>query len=93
MKKTNAMTVEQIAAQSFVFFLAGYETTSSTMTNCMFEFSVNENIQEKARESVKAVLAKHSSLTYDAIADMDYLEQCIDETLRKYPVVPSLLLE
>ena len=90
LKKSDDVTVEQIAAQSFIFFLAGFETSSTTMTHCMFEFSVNENIQEKARESVKAVLAKHGSLTYDAIADMDYLEQCIDETLRKYPVVPTL---
>ena len=90
MKKANQVTVEQIAAQSFVFFLAGYDTSSTTMSNCVFELSVNEDVQEKARQSVKAVLAQHGSLTYDAIADMDYLEQCVEETLRKYPVVSTL---
>lgn len=91
LKKDDVVTIEQIAAQSFIFFLAGYETSSSTMTYCMYEFSVNQDIQDKARQSVKDVLKKHNNqLTYDAVADMQYLEQCVDEALRKYPVVSSL---
>lgn len=70
--------------------LAGYETSSSTMTYAMFEFSINEELQEKARQSVHAAIEKHGKLTYDAVADMHYLEQCVNETLRKYPVVSSL---
>nr|QQL94343.1 cytochrome p450 6a14-like protein [Prodiamesa olivacea] len=92
MKKSNILTVEQIAAQSFVFYLAGFETSSSTMTYCMYELSINEEIQEKVRRSVKKVLEKHNNeLTYEAVNDMDYLEQCVSETLRKYPVVPVLI--
>lgn len=90
LKKQNAVTLEQIAAESFVFFLAGYETSSSTMTYCMFELSINEEIQEKARRCVLEAIKKHGSLNYDAIGNMDYLEQCVDETLRKYPVVSTL---
>jgi cytochrome P450 family 6 len=91
LKNEGAVTIEQIAAQSFIFFLAGYETSSSTMTYCLYEFSVDEDIQEKARQSVKDVLDKHGNqLTYDAVSDMHYLEQCVDETLRKYPVVSNL---
>lgn len=61
------------------------------MTYCLFELSINEEVQEKAREDVRKALNKHNGeLTYDTIGDMDYLEQCINETLRKYPVVTSL---
>ena len=90
LKKNDEVTIEQIAAQSFIFFLAGYETSSSTMTYCMYELSINEEIQEKARQCVKDAIENHGSLNYDAVGDMDYLEQCVDETLRKYPVVSSL---
>jgi cytochrome P450 family 6 len=90
MKKAGEVTVEQIAAQSFVFFLAGYETSSSTITYCMYELSINKEIQEKARKSVEEAIKKHGSLSYDAVSSMDYLEQCVDETLRKYPVVSLL---
>jgi cytochrome P450 family 6 len=91
LKQKNVITVEQIAAQSFIFFLAGYETTSSTMTFCLYELAIDEEIQEKARESVKNVLKKHDNkFTYEAISEMEYLEQCVNETLRKYPVVTNL---
>lgn len=91
LKKNNEVTIEQIAAQSFIFFLAGYETSSSTMTNCMFELSINEDVQEKARQDVKDAIEKHDGLNYESVADMHYLEQCVDETLRKYPVVSNLM--
>lgn len=91
MKKNDIVTVEQIAAQSFVFFLAGYETSSSTMTYCMYELSVNQQVQEKARNSVMEVLKRHNNqFTYESVGEMHYLEQCVNETLRKYPVVSTL---
>lgn len=61
------------------------------MTYCMYEFSVNEDIQERARQDVESALKKHNgNLTYDAIGDMHYLDKCVSETLRKYPVGSAL---
>lgn len=58
------------------------------MTYCMYELSLNEEIQEKAREDVRKALKKYNGeLTYDAIGDMDYLEQCINESMRKNSAV------
>jgi cytochrome P450 family 6 len=57
----------------------------------MYEFAVNEKIQEKARDDVRNAIKKHDGkLTYDSVADMTYLEQCVNEALRKYPVASSL---
>jgi cytochrome P450 family 6 len=45
----------------------------------MYELSVNEDIQDKARESVKDALEKHGNkLTYESVNEMDYLEQCVN---------------
>ncbi len=51
----------------------------------MYELSINEEIQSKARESAIKVLEKHGNqYTYESVNEMDYIEQCINETLRKH---------
>jgi len=85
LKGPDALTFNQIAAQSVVFFNAGFETSSTTLTFCMYELSINDEIQRKARESVIKVLEKHGNeYTYEAVNEMDYIEQCINETLRRH---------
>nr|AKZ17689.1 cytochrome P450 monooxygenase CYP6BK19 [Tenebrio molitor] len=85
------LTVEEIAAQSVVFFVAGFETSSTTMSFALYELAKNQDIQEKVREEVKSVLAKYDGkITYEAIHDMKYMDLVLSETLRKYPPVTFL---
>ncbi|KYB24705.1 cytochrome P450 6BK2 [Tribolium castaneum] len=85
----NTLTLEEIAAQSFVFFIAGFETSSTTMTFALYELAKNQEIQSQVREEIDAVLKKHDGkITYDSIQDMKFMNQVIDETLRKYPPIP-----
>ncbi|KAH8255396.1 hypothetical protein KR038_002387 [Drosophila bunnanda] len=84
------LTVEQMAAQAFVFFVAGFETSSSNMSYALFELAKNEAVQEKLRQEIREVIARHGQLTYEAMMEMTYLDQTITETLRKYPALASL---
>ncbi|XP_018321417.1 probable cytochrome P450 6a14 [Agrilus planipennis] len=85
----NGLTIEEIAAQSFVFFLAGFETSSTTLNFLMYEIVLHLEIQEKLREEVVTVLKAHDGkITYEAIQEMTYMDKCINETLRKYPPLP-----
>ncbi|XP_062552478.1 probable cytochrome P450 6a14 [Armigeres subalbatus] len=84
------MTVEEIAAQAFVFFLAGFETSSTAMSYCLYELAQNIDLQNKARKCVADAIKKHGSMTYEAMQDMPYIDQCINESLRKYPPVSNL---
>lgn len=75
----DTLTVEEMAAQCFVFFLGGFETSSTVMTFCLYELALNTTLQEKTREEIKKVLAKHDDkITYDATMETSYLDQVIN---------------
>ena len=49
------------------------------MTFGLYELSLNPDIQEKLRDDIREVLAKHDNkLTYEAMLDMKYLQMVID---------------
>jgi cytochrome P450 family 6 len=49
------------------------------MTFCLHELSQNPEIQERVRENIAEVLERHDGkITYEALNEMQYLEQCIN---------------
>ncbi|XP_019531005.3 probable cytochrome P450 6d5 [Aedes albopictus] len=85
------LSINQVAAQVFVFFIAGYETSSTLMSFCVLELARNPEIQAKVHREIDSILSHHGgALTYESLAEMKYLDSCMDETLRKYPPVPFL---
>lgn len=77
-----------MAAQSFIFFAAGFETSSTLMATLLYELGVNQYIQEKLVAEISSVLKKNSDqLTYESISKMEYLEMIMEETMRKYPAL------
>jgi len=75
----NGLTFNEIAAQAFIFFLAGFETSSTTMGFALYELASNQDIQDKLRTEVDSVLEKHNGkLDYDCMREMIYLEKVID---------------
>ncbi|CAD1469270.1 unnamed protein product, partial [Heterotrigona itama] len=81
----NKLTMTEAAAQAYVFYLAGFETSSTTATFCLYELAQHQDMQNKVREEIQTQIEKHGDLTYDAVNDMTYLHKVISETLRKYP--------
>lgn len=72
------LTLNDIAAQCFIFFIAGFETSASTINFASYELATNPDIQEKTREEINRVLKKYNNeLTYDAVMEMEYLERVI----------------
>ncbi|XP_031628376.1 probable cytochrome P450 9f2 [Contarinia nasturtii] len=83
---------DEIVSQCFVFFVAGFETTSTLLSFLSYELAINQDIQQKLYAEileVNSTLSKDSeqgtALNYDALSKMKYMDQVLNETLRKYP--------
>jgi cytochrome P450 family 6 len=84
------MDDDMLVAQAIMFFAAGFETTSSTMGFALYELAHNRAIQNKLRYEINQVFEKHGGINFESIKEMEYLDMCVKEILRKYPVLPFL---
>ena len=70
------MTMERLAAQCFVFFVAGFETSSSVQTFCLYELAINPHIQRKLQNEIDQTF-QQTGFTYEAVNDMVYLDMVV----------------
>jgi hypothetical protein len=71
------LTMDEITAQVMVFFTGGFETTSTTMSFCLYELAKNKDIQVRLRSEMDAVLSLHGDITYEAVMEMKYLDRVV----------------
>ncbi|KAH8348768.1 hypothetical protein KR084_010851 [Drosophila pseudotakahashii] len=80
-----------LVAQAGVFFTAGFETSSSTMSFALYELAKHPEMQQRLREEINEALVEGGgTLTYEKIQSLEYLAMVVDEVLRMYPVLPFL---
>lgn len=88
----NGMTREEIKATSGILVIAGSETTATLLSGATFLLLKNPSVLAKAVEEVRNTLVNASDITFDSVkAQLPYLNACIEESLRLYPPVPSVL--
>lgn len=72
------ISVDVIAAQLFLFYLAGFETTAATISFTLNEISQRSNILNLLIQDIEESLNKHEQqITYESLRDMKYLDACI----------------
>ena len=89
-KGNKRLNEAEIQAQGFIFFIAGYDTTASTLSYCLYELALNRNIQERLYEEIVSNLDSDGDVNYENLAKLPFLDSVISETLRLYPVVLRL---
>lgn len=73
-----SLTIEQCAAQVSLFYLAGFDTTSSTISYTLFELSRKPELQKRLHDEIDEVMARHNNaITHESINDMPFLELCV----------------
>nr|DAD54445.1 TPA_exp: cytochrome P450 enzyme 43 [Aphis glycines] len=85
--KMDNLSIEEMAAQAFVFFLAGFETTASHMCLMAHELAMHPHVQLRLQEEIDEAMGKcNGQLTYDAVNGMLLLDAVFNETLRLHPI-------
>lgn len=65
-----------VAANLFLFIIGGHETTAATLSFCLYELSVNPELQEKVREEVLQVRNKRGNAA-DSLKELVYMDSVI----------------
>ena len=77
-KEVPVLNRGQLAAQAFIFFLAGFETSSSTMSFTLYELAKNPDVQETLRQEILKNLADNKGeLNYESMNSLPYLEKVV----------------
>lgn len=85
-------TPVELAAESFLVYAGGFETSSTLITFTMYELALNSEIQERLRQEINFGLEENEGkLTYDVLLGFKYLDMVINESLRKYPPIPNAI--
>ncbi|XP_073965057.1 cytochrome P450 6B6-like [Choristoneura fumiferana] len=81
-----------MAAQVFVFFAAGFETSSSATSYTLHQLAFHPEAQRKCQQEIDHVLSRYDNkLCYDAVKEMKYLEMCFKEGMRMFPSLGFLV--
>lgn len=85
------LTEMEAMAQCVLFFLAGQETTLTTLTFAAYQLALNPAIQEKLRKEVdECIAANGPEPSLDVISKLKYLNCVVSEALRLLPPVVRL---
>lgn len=72
------LTEAQVIAQSILFLIAGFETSSTLLAFISYELVINQNIQALLREEICAVLKRHNGkCSYEAMQEMPLLDMVL----------------
>ena len=77
---------EEILDQVSMLFLAGHETTASSLTWTLYCLSLDQQAQQKAYEEIISI-NKDGKFSISDIKEMKYLTNVFKEALRLYPPV------
>ena len=78
-----------LQGDSRLIIVAGSDTTAATLAHLFYHLAKDPEIVRKLREEVGPMMAVDGAVSHAKIADAEYLNGVINETLRLHPPVPS----
>jgi cytochrome P450 len=93
-REGSGVTDADVAGNVLTMLLAGEDTTANTLAWLIWLLGENPAVAVRATAEVKAVLGEAAYPTrLEQLAQLDYLEACIHETMRLKPVAPLIIVQ
>lgn len=78
----NYMSLQEIKSNIAIFFIAGHETSATSIASTMWYLARHPEIQQKVYEEVVKVCGKDESPTFQSQQELNYMTQTIYESNR-----------
>jgi len=90
--ETDKVSDQVIRDNAVIFFIAGHESTYSSMMYEIYELGKNQDIQDRARKEVDEFFDKYGdNFDYQSFQDnLDYITCIMKEALRLHPPAPAI---
>ncbi|WP_426101292.1 cytochrome P450 [Massilia sp. TSP1-1-2] len=82
-----------VAGNVSTMLLAGEDTTANSIAWLLYQLARNPDALRQAQEEVRRLAPDTGALTVTQIDSLDYLDACIQESMRLKPVSPFIPLE
>jgi cytochrome P450 len=83
---------QQVAGNVMVMLLAGEDTTANTIAWMIYLLWRNPKSLSRATEEVRKVIIDAAAPTMEQLNQLNFMEACINETMRLKPVTPWVVL-
>ncbi|XP_054155656.1 cytochrome P450 3A31-like [Oppia nitens] len=88
---TRRLTENEILGQCYVFFIAGYDALVSALAYCLHELAVRPELQDRLYDEISGLFADNeSTIDYNDLKRLEFMDAVLKETLRHYPPVINL---
>lgn len=80
---------DELVAQCFIFFLAGFDTSSTVMSLTAHELAIHPEIQERLYQEIRDSNERLNGkkISYDDLQKLKYMDQVFSESLRMWPPI------
>jgi len=76
-------------SNALVMFFAGFDSTAISLSKIAHQLILHPDIQDKVFEEIEDTLGEEDEVTPDAVNQLKYMEQVINESLRHEDILTS----
>lgn len=87
----HGLSAEEIEANAAMLVLAGSETTAALLSGCTYYLLRNPATYARLVDEIRSAFVRYEDITLASINQLTYLKAVLDESLRMYPPIPTIL--